>query len=161
MSGHGVRRPRGLFRTLIDPSPARLLVLAVSFALALYAGSRLLSEGALEIALWFGGAAVVHDLVLLPAYTLANRGLQALGGRRSADQPAASWTNFVRVPAFLSGLLLLVWFPLILRQVDRYETTTGLAGDVYLERWLLVTAALAAASALWFAATRWYRRARR
>ncbi|RNL82710.1 hypothetical protein EFW17_18410 [Halostreptopolyspora alba] len=144
---------------MIDPSPARLVVLALSFGVVLYAGPRLLGDDALGTAVWFLGAAVVHDLVLLPGYTLADRGLRALGGRRAGGPP--TWINFVRVPVFLSGLLLLVWFPLILRRVDHYETTTGLSGDVYLGRWLVVTAVLVVASALWFAATRWYRRARR
>jgi len=54
----------------------------------------------------------------------------------------------VRVPAFLSLLLLLVWNPLILGQVDRYEAVTALDAGVFWPRWLLITAGLCAFSAL-------------
>jgi hypothetical protein len=56
---------------------------------------------------------------------------------------------YVRVPATLSGLLLLVWFPLISgRGADHYESTTGLSADGFLTRWLLITALLFGVSAL-------------
>lgn len=48
----------------------------------------------------------------------------------------------------LSLLLLLVWFPLILRRSAPYHQDTGLSDSVYLDRWLLITAGLFAASAL-------------
>ncbi|MFE6487484.1 hypothetical protein ACFVGN_31745, partial [Streptomyces sp. NPDC057757] len=106
-------------------SPLQLLLLACSFALAGYAGVRLLADDWFGVALWFVGAAVLHDLVLVPLYAGADRALsRALGvvGRRG-------WTVFVRVPAALSGLLLLVWFPLISGQVaDRYRSATTQSG---------------------------------
>ncbi len=162
-------RNHGLFRRMVDPSPARLVILALCFGVVFYAGRRLLAAGdeMVTVVVWFAGAAVVHDLVLLPGYSLADRVVRAFGGlrwrRRHDGTPpaAATWINFVRVPGFLSGLLLLVWFPAILRQVDHYEASTGLAADVYPQRWLVVTAALFGASALWFVVTRVYRRARR
>lgn len=137
-----MRRP---FTKAAIGSPLQLLLLACSFALAGYAGVQLLAGDWFGVALWFVGAAVLHDLVLLPLYAGADRALsRALGavGRRE-------WTVFVRVPAALSALLLLVWFPLISGQVaDHYQSATGLSGDRFLSRWLLITAALFGGSAV-------------
>ncbi|MGO4748474.1 hypothetical protein AB4212_07565, partial [Streptomyces sp. 2MCAF27] len=66
-------------------SPRQLLLLACSFALAGYAGARLLAGDWFGVALWFVGAALLHDLVLLPLYAVADRtAVRALGvvGRR-------------------------------------------------------------------------------
>lgn len=126
-------------------SPLQLLLLACSFALAGYAGVRLLSDDWFGVTLWFVGAAVLHDLVFLPLYAAVDRAVTgALGavGRRA-------WTLYVRVPAAFSGLLLLVWFPLISGRVaDSYESATGLSADGFLARWLLITAVLFGGSAL-------------
>lgn len=123
-------------------SPFQILLLAASFALAGYAGVRLLDGDWFEIVLWFVGAAVVHDLVLVPLYAAADRALGAAAGRH---------VMYVRVPAALSALLLLVWFPLITGRVtDRYEFSTGLSADDFFARWLLITAVLFAGSALLF-----------
>lgn len=126
-------------------SPRQLLLLACSFALVGYAGARLLEGDWFGVALWFVGAAVLHDLVLLPLYAMADRtAVRALGavGRRE-------WAMYVRVPAVLSGLLLLVWFPLISGQVaGRYRSATGLSADGFLVRWLLITVVLFGGSAL-------------
>ncbi|MCQ9178620.1 hypothetical protein KMT30_06160 [Streptomyces sp. IBSBF 2953] len=126
-------------------SPLQLLLLACSFALAGYAGVRLLADDWFGVALWIVGAALLHDLVLLPLYAGADRAVvRGLGvvGRRE-------WAMYVRVPAALSGLLLLVWFPLISGMVDRrYRVATGLSPDGFLARWLLITAVLFGGSAL-------------
>lgn len=126
-------------------SPFQLLLLTCSFALAGYAGVRLLADDWFGVALWFVGAALLHDLVLLPLYAAADRAVvRGLGGARRRD-----WVPYVRVPAALSGLLLLVWFPLISGMVERrYRVGTGLPADVFLARWLLITAVLFGGSAL-------------
>lgn len=122
-------------------SPLQLLLLVCSFALVAYAGVRLLSGDWLGVALWFVGAALLHDLVLLPLYSMLDRALGA--------GAAAGWMLYVRVPAVLSGLALLVWSPLILGlSADRYRSATGLDPDVFLPRWLLITAVLFGGSAL-------------
>ena len=68
------------------------------------------------------------------------------------------WINYLRVPAALSGLLLLIWFPLIFRLPTRFPATTTLSLDPYLWHWLAVTGALfllsAAALALRLGAVR-------
>jgi hypothetical protein len=138
-------------------SPLQILLLACTFALTAYAGLRLLDGDWFGVALWIVGAALLHDLVLLPLYAAADRVLVRTAGTRRTR------VAYVRVPAALSLLLLLVWFPLISGQVtDRYEGATGLSADRFLPRWLLLTAVLFGVSALLFTA-RVYRerRARR
>ncbi|MER6924634.1 hypothetical protein ABT314_37830, partial [Streptomyces spiralis] len=54
-------------------SPLQLVLLACSFALAGYAGVRLFAGDWFGVALWFVGAALLHDLVLLPLYAAADR----------------------------------------------------------------------------------------
>jgi type IV secretory pathway TrbD component len=127
-------------------SPLQLLLLVCSFAPAGYAGVRLLAGDGFGIALWFVGAALLHDLVLLPLYAAADRALVRAAGRH---------VLYVRVPAAFSLLLLLVWFPLISGQVaDRYASATGLSPDGFLARWLLVTAVLFGGSAAVFVVRR-------
>ncbi|WP_419999077.1 hypothetical protein [Streptomyces boninensis] len=123
----------------------------VSFAVTLYAGVRLLADDPLGVTLWLLGAAVLHDAVLLPGYVLADRAvLRALGARRR-------WlVNYVRVPAVLSGLLLVVYAPLILgSSAERYELATGAPPEGFAVRWLLISLALFAASAGWLGVRLW------
>lgn len=96
-----MRRP---FGKPVLGSPLQILLLVCSFALAGYAGVRLLAGDWFGVALWFVGAAVLHDLVLVPLYAGADRavarGLGAVGRRE--------WTVYVRFPAAISALLLLM-----------------------------------------------------
>ncbi|WP_309238087.1 hypothetical protein [Streptomyces albidus (ex Kaewkla and Franco 2022)] len=141
------------FRARYGASPLHLLLVLCSFALTAYAGIRLLEDDALMVAVWFVGAALVHDLLLLPLYTVTDRALQALllrvpgAGARGAGTMRKR-VNYVRVPAFISLLLLAVWWPLVLNQVDRYAAYTGLNAAIYWGNWLLITAVLFALSAL-------------
>jgi hypothetical protein len=137
------RRSAAVFRRWYGEGPLHLLLLAATFALAGYAGVRLLEGDTFGVAVWFVGSALVHDLVLLPVYATADRAVRAVLG------PRAGLVNFVRVPAFLSGLLLLMWFPLISRHAIHYKPASGLSPDVFLGNWLLITAALFAVSAFW------------
>ncbi|AUG75351.1 hypothetical protein CFP65_0384 [Kitasatospora sp. MMS16-BH015] len=137
------------FRRWYGSSPLHLLALAGCFALAWYAGSRLLDQEALRVALWFAGAAVVHDLLLFPLYSAVDRGAQAVLPATTTDAPSRpAYINYLRFPAFGSAVLFLVWLPLILGLVDGFAATTGLDESVFLPRWLLVTAILFALSAL-------------
>jgi hypothetical protein len=143
-------------------SPLHLLLVLCSFALTLYAGVRLLKGDTLGVAMWFVGAALLHDLVLLPLYSLTDRVAQRLlrtrqGMGRNPRTPQTR-INYLRVPAFVSLLLLITWYPLILRKVPGYHLATGLPSDVFLGRWLLITGALFAASALWLITAMWRRR---
>ncbi|MCL6297833.1 hypothetical protein [Streptomyces kronopolitis] len=148
------------FRARYGASAVHLLLVLCSFALAGYAGVRLLQGDTLGVALWFVGAALLHDLVLLPLYTLTDRLLQLLlrGGPKAARRPGgtvAERINYLRVPVFVSLLLLVVWYPLILNRVPGYTRYTALPAGVFWSRWLLLTAGLFALSALCLLAAVW------
>jgi hypothetical protein len=128
-------------------APLRTLLLLASFAVTAYAGVRLLDGAdALGVVLWFAGAALLHDLLLVPLYSAADRAAQRVLRRRGAAGPSPA-VNYVRVPAFVSGVLLLVWFPLITGPPERYAAYSGLPSGGFGTRWLLLTAGLFAASA--------------
>lgn len=140
------------FRHEYGSGPLHLVAIAASFGLAGYALLQMLDQPrALDFVLWLGAAVVAHDLVLLPVYSLmaaiAYRGLDV----SSAEPVRVAALNHVRLPALLSGLALLVWFPLILRLSDRYEGASALSIEPYLGRWLLLTGAAFAVSAVLFA----------
>lgn len=119
----------------------QLLPLALCVAIGLYAVSFWLPSPALiTLLLWFLGAAVLHDLVLLPLYSAVDRGLVRL---------PVSLRNHVRVPAAAAGLTFLVFLPGITGQgADTHLAATGLDKSPYLGNWLLLVAALFAVSAL-------------
>ncbi|MFD5935842.1 hypothetical protein [Streptomyces sp. NPDC060333] len=154
---HSTTGAAAAFRRRYGASPLHLLLTLACFALALYAGIRLLKGDTLGVAIWFVGAALLHDLVLLPAYSLTDRAIQHLFRGRTAEHgpgPRPS-VNHLRVPLFISGVLFLVWWPLILRQGGHYTAYTALSADGFLARWLLITAALFLASAIvWLVRTR-------
>jgi hypothetical protein len=132
-------------------SPLHLLALLACFGLAGYAAARLILSRPLSVIAWFLGAVIGHDLLLMPLYSLADRSVMAAVRHREPQLPVASWINYVRVPAALSGLLLLVWFPLILRLRSPYHASTTLSADPYVWHWLAVTGALFLLSAVAFA----------
>ena len=132
-------------------SPLHLLALLACFGLAGYAAARLVSSRPLAVAAWFIGAVVGHDLLLMPLYSLADRSVMAAIRHRDPQLPVTPWINYVRVPAALSGLLLVVWFPLILRLPSPYHASTTLSADPYVWHWLAVTGALFLLSAVAFA----------
>ncbi len=110
----------------------------------------------IRLLVWFGAAVVAHDLIAFPIYAGLDRLLvRAISG---ADPgPVLSWTrraaiNHVRAPAMISGLLLLMWYPLILKRSDGvYFRAGGGHQDRYLGNWLLAVAILFAASLIIFA----------
>ena len=129
-------------RKAYGSSPAHLAGHLVLFALAAYVLAQLLDARAFaNILVWFVGAALLHDFVLAPGYLAVDRLL--------ARSPRL--VNFVRVPLLLSGLLLLVWFPLILGlSSGGYERVAGIPVEGYASRWLGISAALFALSGLAF-----------
>ncbi|MFG2292373.1 hypothetical protein [Streptomyces sp. NPDC048603] len=148
---------KAAFRRRYGASPLHLLLVLASFALACYAGVRMLRGDTVGVAVWFVGAALLHDLVLLPLYAVTDRAAQKLFGQPSGrgEGKPRTGVNHIRVPAFVSGVLLLVYWPLILRRVGHYTSYTGLPADVFLGRWLLITACLFAASAAVLAVRLW------
>jgi hypothetical protein len=132
-------------------NPLHLLALLACFALAGYAAAQLVSSRPVAVAIWFIGAVVGHDLVLMPLYSIADRSVLAAVRHRAPNLPAVPWINYLRVPAGLSVLLLLVWFPLILRLTTHYQQSTTLSPDPFLWHWLAVTGTLFLLSAAAFA----------
>lgn len=101
-----------------------------------------------SIAVWFVGAAIAHDLVLFPAYALADR---LLARRRRRGMPVRL-LNHVRVPALGAALTFLVFFPGIVQQGSgAHQRASGLTQEPYLERWLALCAVLFATSAVVYA----------
>lgn len=143
------------FRQRYGAGPLHLVAIVLSFAIAAYALRRALelTSNPDRILIWLGGSIVAHDLVLFPLYALLGvliAGVLLPGDRRDRVRIAA--LNHLRVPALLSGVALLVWYPLIAGPAERgFTRLTALSKDVYLERWLLLTLALFAASAAIFA----------
>ena len=139
------------FARTYGSSPLHLLALLASMALAAAAALRVADDPArLRYLAWFLGAVVLHDLVLFPLYALLDRSAGALVRRRRAPAPGS--VNHVRVPALLSGLLLLVFWPVIFRHSeDAYGTASGLDQQPYLLRWLLLSAVLFLGSAVLYA----------
>ncbi len=102
-------------------TPLHLLGHLAAFAVAAFALAQIVRGGrVVNFAVWFGGAALLHDVVFLPLYSL----LDGIAGR-AARHPhlrhrlSVPVVNHVRVPALISGLLLLVYFPEILGISDR------------------------------------------
>lgn len=130
-------------------SPLHLLAHLAALALAAWALLQALQLGGWErIVLWMAGAIVLHDIVLWPAYTALDR-----LARRTRP---VGWANYVRVPAGISALLLLAYFPVICGKGERtYTRVSGETWEGYLGRWLLVSAALfVVAGALYLARSR-------
>jgi hypothetical protein len=130
---------------LYGGSPLHLLAFVASFALVGYAGQTLFAHMTIRVAVWFGGAAVVHDLLLLPLYALANGALTWVW-RRAPRVASVSWLNYVRFPAAISAMLFLIYLPEITRQRTAQLRDSGVSNHQYLGHWLLVTAVLFALS---------------
>ena len=80
-------------------NPLHLLALLGCFALAGYAAARLVSSHPVAVAVWFLGAVIGHDLLLMPLYSLADRSVLAAIRHRAPRLPAVPWINYLRVPA--------------------------------------------------------------
>ncbi len=143
------------FRFEYGASPFHLLVALASLAVAGWGVAQIFGAIAdtTGLLLWLLGSIVLHDIVALPLYSglgaLAGGSLE-LGSGRSRLRIAA--LNHLRVPVLLAGLMLLVWFPLVLeRSPGGFESANGLSTEPYLERWLGLTAVLLVGSAVLFA----------
>jgi hypothetical protein len=124
-------------------TPVHLAAHVAALALAAYALLQLVDvRSAGNVFVWLVGAVLLHDFLLLPLYGALDRAGRALAGDRR-------WAiNHVRVPAALSGLLLLVYFPLIFGLTDGTAArVSAIRPDGYASRWLLVTGLLFAGSA--------------
>jgi hypothetical protein len=122
---------------------SRLSLLAYLALLPLCAWALLeILEGrsAERIAIWLVAAVVVHDLVALPLYS---------GADRVAQSVLRGAVNYVRIPAALSLLMLVVfWATIAGKGEGAYRATSGETFHGYATRWLLVSAALFAGAGL-------------
>jgi hypothetical protein len=158
MSGFPTR-----FRAIYGSHPFHLLTMVSGFALlgyvlATFKPATLWNPGTWwqSIAVWLAAAVIAHDLLLFPLYALADRVLAARVGRRAAPgqakHPKVSARNYIRVPALGAGLTLLIFLPGIIEQgAPTYHAATGQTQQPFLGRWLLLTAAMFAVSALGYA----------
>jgi hypothetical protein len=143
------------FRRIYGSHPLHLLTLIAGFALFGYVLATIKPATLWNpnvwwqsIVVWFTAAIVAHDLVLFPIYTVTDRLLT----RRRAATPKTPMLNYIRVPALGAGLTLLVFLPGIVKQgAGTYLAATGQTQDPFLGRWLLLTAAMFAASAVVYA----------
>ena len=131
-----------LFRSRYGSTPLHVLAHVVVFAIFAWVALKLADVRAVSnIIVWFVAALILHDLVLLPFYATIDR-VGATFSRRGG-------VNHVRVPAALSALMLLLFFPPMLGRNDgSFARVAGVEPEGYLERWLLFTAALFAVSGL-------------
>jgi hypothetical protein len=145
-----------LFRSRYGDTPLHLLAVVASFAIAGYALFRIVeSPSALGTLIWLGAAAIAHDLIAFPLYSCLNLiAHRTIGGRADAreEERLVPLINHIRIPAALSALALLLFFPLILGlDSTNYEKDAGLGSGVFLGRWLGLCAALFLGSALIYA----------
>ena len=141
-------------RARYGAGPLHLVGVLAALAISAYALSRVFSllPQPLSFFIWFAGAIVLHDLLFLPGYSLLGKGVaQAVAGTGSPSRVRIAALNHLRVPVLLAGLALLVFFPLILRTGEStFTSANGLTPDVYLGRWLALTAVLLIGSLLVF-----------
>jgi hypothetical protein len=153
---------RSRLRRFYGSHPLHLLTMVAGFALAgyivfIFKPATLWNPQAWwqSIAVWLAAAIIFHDLALFPLYALADRFL-GIATRRRQRRPRSQLRvparNYIRIPALQSGLSLLMFFPGIMRQGSpTYVAATGQSQQVFLGRWLLLTAAMFTGSALLYA----------
>lgn len=101
-----------------------------------------------SIIVWFAAAVIGHDLVLYPIYALADAVIGRSVPWQRAKVPAH---NYIRIPALGAGLTLLVFLPGIIEQgAATYRAATGQTQQLFLGRWLMLVAAMFAASAIFY-----------
>ena len=93
------------------------------------------AKASVGVATWLIAAVVVHDFVILPLYSGADRAIRH--------------NNYIRIPGAISLLMLIVFWGTIAGRGERaYHAVSGRTYDGYVARWLLVSAALFAGSGL-------------
>jgi hypothetical protein len=153
-----MRNALARFRDIYGSHPLHLLTLIAGFALLGYMLATVKpvtlwnpNTWWQSIAVWFAVAIIAHDLVLFPLYALVDRIVLSAGRIRKRTIPV-SVVNYLRVPALGSGLTLLVFLPGIIEQgAFTYWAATGQTQEPFLGRWLLLTAAMFATSAVAYA----------
>jgi hypothetical protein len=133
-------------RARYGAGPAQLLATLASFAIAGAAvvGWTQRPRDLVNVLIWFGAAIVLHDIVLLPIYSVADR---LTLGRLPARVAA-----YVRVPLLISVFVLAAVFPTVLGFGAHQEhNASGIVEHGYLARWLLLSGVLLALSGFAYA----------
>jgi hypothetical protein len=129
--------------------PLHAVLLGLGLGVCALALRPLLAEHPVGVAEWFVSGAVLHDAVLLPVYVGLDAALVALWRRRPGQ---VGWLNFVRVPAAISLLLLVVWYPLVSNRAASFQRATGRSTEPYRTHWLFATGVLFGVSLLCYLA---------
>ena len=154
------------YRGFYGAHPLHLLTMLTGFALLGYVVATVTPKALWNphiwwqsIAVWFAVAIIAHDLVLFPLYALADR-LLTIPAERSKRQPRVPAVNYIRLPLLACALTFLVFLPGIIKQgAPTYLAATGQTQEPFLGRWLLLTAAMFAVSAVCYAVrVAWARR---
>lgn len=159
--------PVALARRTYGAHPAHLVLVVAGFVVAVYVvfviGLSTLWNPDVwwqSIIVWFIAAAIVHDLVLFPAYATGDRVLTGVvklirraGGRRGRE-PLVPVLNFIRIPVLAAGLVTLIFLPGIIAQGKAsYLRATGQTQEPFLQRWLLLCLAILVLGAIAYAVT--------
>ena len=142
------------FRYEYGAEPLHLLAIAASLLIATYAFVRIFQiPSTLTILVWFGACVVGHDFIALPLHSVLSRIAEETTGLAVRPRRRMLLTlNHIRIPAALSLLLLLIYFPLIFAvAAPRYRATTDMGLDRYLTNWLLISGVLFLVSGLLYA----------
>lgn len=145
-------------RTFYGEHPLHLIVLLACFALTGYVVMHVATYALWpRILIWFVGAVIAHDFVLFPVYAVLDRSATSLLGllrehRREGVTPRVPVVNYLRIPALGAGLTLVLFLPGLIRQGEpEYSLATGQTQQPYLQRWLLLCAAMFVVSAVVYA----------
>jgi hypothetical protein len=143
------------FRAGYGAAPVHLLAIIVSFVIvgAAFVNWFHARTHIGNILVWYVGCLLAIELMLIPlAWALDRTAHEQVSRRVGRPLRGAGWA-YVRIPAMLSGLMLIVFLPLILRLGDStFRAYTGMTTSVYLVRWLAASTAIFACSALLYAA---------
>ncbi len=125
-------------RRLYGATPLHLLAHLALLPLCAWALIEVLGlRAAANVAAWLVACVILHDFVVLPLYSAADRAIP----RRAV--------NYVRVPAALSLLMLAVFWGVIAERGEgAFRAASGTEYSGYAARWLLVSGALFAVSGL-------------
>ena len=128
-------------RARYGAGPLHLAAHVAALALCAYALVQIIGmPSGITVLIWMGAAVLLHDALLWPLQTVLDRGAQRTLGRA---------VNYVRIPAGLSLLLLLVFLPVISgKGAGAYERVSGRELEAGVAGWLGATVVLFALSGL-------------
>jgi hypothetical protein len=146
-------------RALYGAGAVNSVVVVLSFAIAgaAVAGWFQRPRDVATVLEWFAAAIVLHDLVVVPLYSLIDRlvlGVLPARVRRARHRTIVGRVNstpYLRIPALLSVLLFAVFFPVIFGLGAQTElSASGIAESGYLARWLIASGVMFALSGVAF-----------